>query len=216
VITVHIIILLAIVMAIFGIIGYHRGVWPEVVSLVVLIAAFTLVEKRPEQLIDLLNGLFMGVMLAIKSGLYDLSTGNLEEAKRKLEAIEKPFVGRYEGFALVVVMVVAALVGYLLGRWIKSRKSALGAALGILNGYVLCAAFLPWLSRLPKSALPLPPIRKGEGLTIEAGRRAGQVAAKLAPPPVAEWLKFKGGLPLIILMALLFILAVWLMRPRRA
>ena len=213
--TVHVLILLAIIMAIFGIIGYQRGIWPEVLSLVVLVAAFTVVEKRPEQLIAYMNGLFMGVMLVIKSGLVDLSVGDLEAARRKLEAVEKPFVGRYEGFALVIVMVTAAVIAYLLGLLIKRKKSVFGAALGILNGYVLCAAFLPWVSGLSKSALPLPPIRKGEGLAIEAGRRAGEAVAKLTLPPVLEWLTFKGGLPLIILMALLFIIAVWLMRPRR-
>jgi len=212
---VYIVILLAVIMAIFGIIGYQRGVWPEVVSLVVTIAAFIIVEKRPDQLIAYMNGFFMGAMLVIKSGLMDLNAGDLEAAARKLRAVEKPFVGEQQGFALAVVMLAAAVLGYLLGRWIKSKKSVIGGALGILNGYILCAAFLPWLSGLSKSALPVPPIRKGEGLIIESGREAGEAAVKLTPPPVLEWLTFKGGLPLIVLMALLFIFAVWLMRPRR-
>jgi len=209
----YIVIILAVIMAIFGIIGYNRGIWPELLSLVILLAAFTVVEQDPELLINLLNGLFMGIMLALKSGLVDLSAGDLEAAQRKLRAIQKPFVDKYEGFALVIVMVTAALIGYLLGLLIKNKKkSPFGAALGILNGYILAAAFLPWLSGLSKSLLPLPPIREGEGAAIEVG----EVAAKLPPPPVLEWLKFKGGLPLVILMASLFIFAVWFMRPKKA
>ena len=211
----YIVILLAIIMAIFGIIGYQRGIWPEVISLVVLLVAFTVVEKSPQRLIGYMNGLFIGVMLVFKSGLSDLNAGDLEAAKRKLEAIQAPFVGEQQGFALLVVMLVAAVIGYLLGILIKKKKSAIGAALGMLNGYILCAAFLPWLSGLSESALPLPPIRAGGGLAIDAGRQAGEAAAKLSLSPVLEWLTFKGGLPLIILMALIFIFAVWFMRPKK-
>lgn len=212
----YIVILLALIMAIFGIIGYQRGIWPEVVSLVMLLAAFTVVEKSPQRLIGYMNGLFIGLMLVLKSGLNDLNIGDLEAAAHKLRAIEKPFVEGYEGFALVIVMVVMAIIGYVLGRWIKSNKSVFGAALGILNGYILSAAFLPWLSGLSGSDLPVPLIREGEGLVIETGRQAGEAAAKLTVPAVLEWLSFKGGLPMVLLIALLAIFAVWRTRPRKA
>ena len=215
-ITVYIVILLALIMAIFGIIGYQRGIWPEVVSLVVLLAAFTVVEKSPQQLIGYMNGLFIGLMLVVKSGLNDLNAGDLESAAQKLRVIEKPFVEGYEGFALVIVMVTAAVVGYLLGLLIKKTKSVFGAALGILNGYILSAAFLPWLSGLSGSDLPVPLIRKGEGLVIETGRQAGEAATKLTLPTVLEWLSLEGGLPLVLLIALLAIFAIWRMRPKKA
>jgi len=216
VITVYIVILLALIMAIFGIIGYQRGIWPEVVSLVVLLASFTVVEKSPQRLIDYMNGLFIGMMLVLKSGLNDLNAGDLESAAHKLKAVEPPFVGGQKGFALAVVMVVMAIIGYVLGRWIKSKKSVFGAALGILNGYILSAAFLPWLSGLSGSDLPVPLIREGEGLVTETGRQAGEAAAKLTLPTVLEWLSLEGGLPLVLLIALLAIFAVWRMRPKKA
>ena len=212
----YIVILLALIMAIFGIIGYQRGIWPEVVSLVVLLAAFTVVEKSPQLVIDYMNGLFIGLMLVVKSGLNDLNAGDLESAAHKLGVIEKPFAEGYEGFALVIVMVTAAIVGYLLGLLIKKKKSVFGAALGVLNGYIFSAAFLPWLSVLSASHLPVPPIRRGEGLVIETGHQAGEAAAELTLPTMLEWLSLKGGLPLVLLIALLAIFAVWRTRPSKA
>lgn len=212
----YIVILLAVIMAIFGIIGYQRGIWPEVLSLVILIAAFMVVEKRPQQLIGYMNGLFIGVMLVIKSGLTDLSAHDLEAAARKLEAIKAPFAGEQQGWALFAVMLGAAIIGYLLGLLIKKKKSAFGAALGILNGYILCAAFLPWLTSLSRGDLPVPLIREGEGLAVDVGQKAGEAATKLSWPAMLDWLTLKGGLPLIILIALLVVFAIWRMRPKKA
>lgn len=213
----YIVILLAVIMAIFGIIGYQRGIWPEVVSLVVLLAAFTMVEQSPQRLITYMNGLYIGIMLIIKSGLTDLDVGDIAAAAAKLKSIQKPFVDERQGFALLVVMLVAAGIGYLLGRWIKSKKSPFGAALGILNGYILSAAFLPWLTSFPKSALPVPLIREGEGLAVGVGQQQGGAAAARLPwPAVLDWLTVKGGLPLVILMALLFAFAIWRMRTKKA
>jgi hypothetical protein len=213
----YVVIILAAIMAIFGIVGYRRGVRPEVASLLVLLVAFTVVERSPQRLIGYMNALYIGFNLVIKSGLNDLNAGDLEAAAAKLEAIDKPFQGAYQGFALLAVMVVAAVIGFLLGRFIKKQEpSAGGALLGLLNGYILSAAFLPWLSGLSENDLPVPFIRKGEGLSLDTGSRVGETAATLHLPPLLEWLSLKGGLPLVVLLALLFVFAVWRMRPKKA
>ena len=210
----YIVILLALVMATFGIIGYRRGVWPEVVSLIILLLGFVVVERSPQRLIGYMNALYIGFMLVLKSGLNDLSAGDLDSAAAKLRSVERPFAGGSQGFALLAIMVTAAAIGYLLGKLVKSEKSPIGGSLlGLLNGYILCAAFLPWLSGLSAGDLPLPFIRQGDGLVIGGSQGAAGVAERLTLPPVLDWLSLRGGLPLVLLLALLFVFAVWRMRP---
>lgn len=209
-------VLLAIIMAAMGIIGYRRGWRPELVNLGVLLAAFVAIEKNPQKLIDYMNGLFIGFTLLIKSGLSDLNAGDLDAAAAKLRAVDRPFQGDESGFALLLIMVAAAGLGYVLGRWIRKDASVAGAAVGVLNGYVLSAAFLPWLSGLSASDLPVPFIRQGQGLALRAGHGAGEATSGLSLPPVLEWLTLEGGLPLVVLIAALAVFAVWRARPRKA
>ena len=212
----HIVVVLAAIMAAFGIIGYRRGIWREAASLAVLLAAFAVVEKSPQQLIGYMNALYVGLVLVIKSGLNDLNAGDLEAAADKLRSVDKPFEGSYEGLALLAVMVIATIVGFLVGRLIKEQRSSIGSAvLGVLNGYILSAACLPWLSGLSRNDLPVPFIRMGEGLVVENGGRATSIASDLALPPMLDWLSLQGGLPFVALLALLFVFAVWRMRPKR-
>jgi len=209
----YIVVLLAVIMATLGIVGYRRGIWPEVVSLIILLLAFVMVERSPQQLIGYMNALYIGVMLVVKSGLNDLSAGDLDSAAAKLRSVEKPFAGGNQGFALLAIMVAAAIVGYMLGKLVRSKKSPIGGSLvGLLNGYILSAAFLPWLSGLSAGNLPVPFIRQGDGLVIGAGQRSAGVAETLTLPLVLDWLSLGGGLPLVLLLALLFIFAVWRMR----
>ena len=162
------------------------------------------------------QALYIGFALVIKSGLNDLSAGDLEAAAAKLRSVERPFADSSEGFALLAVMIAAAAIGYLLQRFIKSSGSPLGGAIvGMLNGYILSATFLPWLSGLSGSDLPVPLIRDGEGLSIGIGGKVGDAVSRLTVPSDLEWLSSKGGLPMIALLALLFIFAVWRMRPRK-
>jgi hypothetical protein len=212
-----IVVILAIILAAFAFIGYRRGIWREVASLAMLLGTFTVVEESPQPLIRHMDALYTEVMLAVKSGLGDLSAGDLEASVAKLEAIEKPFAGRFEGLAPLAVMFAAAAGGYLVGRLIKSKQSSFrGAVLGMLNGYVLSASFLPWLPELTDGDLPLPFAREGEGLLTAAGREVGEAAASLTSPTVLEWLSLNGGLPLAAILALLFTFAVWRMKPKKA
>ena len=212
----YIIILLAVIMAIFGIVGFRRGIWPEIVSLIILLVAFVIVERNPQRLIGYMNALYIGFQLVLKSGLNDLSAGDLDSAAAKLRSVERPFQGGSQGFALLAIMVAAAVAGYALGKLVKSGKSPIGGSLlGLLNGYILSAAFLPWLSGLSARDLPVPFIRPGDGLMLGGGSQAAGAAQRLTLPPVLDWLTLRGGLPLVLLLALLFVFAVWRMRPKK-
>jgi len=211
-----IVMLMAVVMAISGVIGYRRGLRPALLNLATLVAGFFVVERDPQRLIDSMNALFVGLALVVRTGLGEVSAGDMEAAARKLQSVSAPFTGQNTGLALAIVMALAAVLGWLLGHRIKTKPSAIGAAVGIANGYVLAAAFMPWLTTISADALPVPFIRKGQGLPTLSLGRLGGVASKLALPPVLEWLSFEGGLPLIIVVGALAIFAVWRMKPKRS
>ena len=109
------ILLLATIMAIFGVLGYLKGSKWAFISLMILSVAFILVENKPETVIATLNGLYMGVMLTLKGGLGALASGDLEAAKAALEDIEKPFTDQNQNLALLLVIFGAVLIGLILG-----------------------------------------------------------------------------------------------------
>jgi len=132
------------VMAVCGIIGYKKGFWPTAVALGILLFTLMVFDKGMDKIISMMNGLFMGIMLVFKSGLTDLSTGNLESAAAKLESIQKPFSDQKTAFALVIVVGGAIFLGWLVGLLFKnSQPSVWGLLLGLVYGWVLCATFLP-------------------------------------------------------------------------
>lgn len=168
--------LLATIMAAFGIYGYQRGTLTMLISLGILWVAVFLVETRPEQLLTYLNGLYIGAMLVFKSGLNDLASGNLDSAAAKLESIEKPFTGPTADLGLLIIILGAVLMGLLASLLLKKKhKTGIGGAiLGIGYGYLLSAAILPLLG-FPAGLLPIPFIRPFDPTMPEP-----------SPPPAGE------------------------------
>lgn len=180
------IIALASIMAVLGIVGYQWGTRAISAALVILLAAFAVVERYPGKIVTLMNGLYMGTMLVFKSGLSDIAGGNVEAAGQKLSAIQKPFVGPREGLALLVVILAAVVIGLLLSRfrWLKGPSSVLAALLGLAYGYVLSASFLPGLFRLRNCVLPVPVIRSQSCSLAETAQAAAVTATGEASPVV--------------------------------
>lgn len=153
-------ILLAAIMAAFGIYGYLRGTLTMLISLGILWVAIFLVETRPEQLLTYLNGMYIGAMLVFKSGLNDLASGNLDSAAAKLESINKPFSGPTADLGLLLIIIGAIVAGFLASLLVKKKRKPgiWGAILGIVYGYLVAAAVLPILG-LPAGLLPIPFVR---------------------------------------------------------
>lgn len=136
--------IVAALMAVFGIIGFRKGFWPMLAALAILWFALMIFNNGMSKIISLMNGLFMGIMLVFKSGLTDLSTGDLESAAAKLESIQKPFTGERTLLALIIVVGAAIVIGWLVGLLFRSSPPSIwGMLLGLLYGYVLAATFLP-------------------------------------------------------------------------
>lgn len=204
-------ILLASIMAAFGIIGYLRGTRPMVLSLVIFLMVVVLVEIRSEELITLLNGMYIGVMLVLKSGLNDIASGNLDSAAAKLEDIQRPFVGTTANLGLLLIVLMGVLFSLLIGLLIKKRKpSVIGAILGIVYGYLVAAAILPLLG-LPAGLLPIPFLRPFDPTMPEpsatpdtAAEDTGGLLETLAQPGTASMI----ALVIMVSMAAILLLSV--------
>jgi hypothetical protein len=152
-------------MAIFGIYGYKRGFWPMVLSLVLLFVAALVVRRGADTIIKYMNGLWMGGMLVLKSGLNDIASGDLDSAAAKLESIQKPFVDQREWFAYLLIIGGAVFLGWLLGFLFRNSKSSIwGMLVGLVYGYVLAAALVPLV--LGFSAWFLPIFGVGESQAV--------------------------------------------------
>lgn len=187
-------ILLAAIMAVFGIYGYLRGTVTMLVSLGILWIAIFLVETRPEQLLTYLNGLYIGAMLVFKSGLNDLASGNLDSAAAKLESINKPFTGPTADLGLLLIIVGAVILGLLASLLLKKKRKPgiWGAVLGIVYGYLIAAAVLPILG-LPAGLLPIPFLRPFDPTMPEASTapadetaESGDLLTTLSQPGVVS------------------------------
>ena len=108
------VLLLATTMAIFGTLGYLKGSRWIFISLLILLLAFIAIKLVPDQIVSLLNGLYMGVMLTLNGGLGAIASGDLDAAKETLSSIEKPFTAENENFALLLVILGAVGFGLLL------------------------------------------------------------------------------------------------------
>lgn len=154
-------VVLASVMAAFGIIGYQKGWLAMLVMFAILFITVAAIETAPETIIQLMNGLYIGTMLVFKSGLNDLASGDLDSAAAKLEAIEKPFQGATVDAGLFLVLMGGVLIGFLVALLFRKRRKGrvLGAGIGIAYGYLLSAAALPLVLGIPAGNLPIPFLR---------------------------------------------------------
>jgi hypothetical protein len=125
------------IMAIFGVYGYRRGIWPMVVALGVLLFAVLLITRAPEQLARYFNAVYMATILLFKGGLGAIAQGNLDSAKALLGSVPKPFSGEDAKWALFIVLVMATVFGILLSLLIKAKPSVWGLMLGLFYGFVL-------------------------------------------------------------------------------
>ncbi len=136
-------------LAFFGWIGARRGVWPEVVLLVVTVGFWVLLQERGTFVVRITN--FAGKFLVL------LQSGALggEDTGAALEVVQQaPNIitdDNVDGF-LFLVWATIVLITFIVGsdrRWSKHNKHKIAAiALGVANGIVFAALLLPVLARL--------------------------------------------------------------------
>ncbi|MEA3335632.1 MAG: hypothetical protein U9R25_06945 [Chloroflexota bacterium] len=178
---------LASIMAIFAVMGYLNGTRWAIISLIVLLIAAFLVERMPDLIVDTFNGIYMGIMLAIKGGLGDVASGDLNSAGAKLESVEPLFSGDSERFALLLVIGFAVAIAVILAIIIKEKSEVFGGILGLFYGYILAAVSIPLIFGISGALFPLPFIRSGSGTgtasaTVSSASVFDQFMASLANP----------------------------------
>jgi len=96
------ILLIATTMAIFGTLSYLKGSNWAFISLLILLAAFVAIKVAPDQIVAVLNGIYVGVMVTLNGGLGAIASGDVDALKESLSSIDKPFTGENEDYALVL------------------------------------------------------------------------------------------------------------------
>ena len=202
------ILLIATTMAIFGTLSYLKGSKWAFISLLILLAAFVAIKVASDQIVAVLNGLYVGVMVTLNGGLGAIASGDVDALKESLSSIDKPFTGENEDYALVLFTLGAVAFGLLLYLIMKKKKSTVFALiLGLTYGYVLMAAVLPLVTNIPATSLPVPiiqPSGKSEQVAQQAQSQADQLWETLATPQNIQILT---GL-IIVFIALFLILTV--------
>ena len=200
------VLLLATTMAIFGTLGYLKGSRWIFISLLILLLAFIAIKLVPDQIVSLLNGLYMGVMLTLNGGLGAIASGDLDAAKETLSSIDKPFTAENENFALLLVILSAVGFGLLLYLIMKKNKpSVFGLILGLVYGYVLAAAVVPLMTNIAPSKIPVPiiqPAERSAAVAQQAQNGFDQLLATLSTPQNIQILSLLIGVFIVLLLLL--------------
>jgi len=156
-----VVIILATVMAIFGVISYQRGTKSSVFLTIMVLLELLLMDHLGNKLIKLVNGINYGLHFTLSGGLQALGgSGDKAEAiKRVTQSMGKvqPLIKESEaGIGLALIFSILVIIVILLGgiKWFKSQPSGLGLMLGLVSGYLVSAHLLGIL--LPEAGLQLP------------------------------------------------------------
>jgi LPXTG-motif cell wall-anchored protein len=198
--------LIGTTMAIFGTLSYLKGSKWAFIALLILLLAFVAIKVASDQIVALLNGLYVGVMIMLKGGLGAIASGDVDALKEILSSIDKPFTGENEDYALVLFILGAVAFGLLLYLIMKKKKSTVFALiLGLTYGYVLMAAVLPLVTNIPATSLPVPiiqPSGKSEQVAQQAQSGANQLLETLSSPQSIQILTFVIGAFIVLLLLL--------------
>jgi hypothetical protein len=200
------VIILATVMAVFGVLGYQRGGRSSLVTLIITGLGMLVLSLQSGRVVSLINGIGVGVRFALAGGLTAMGGGDNSDAMTKALAAARAApklipADRPEIVALAllgILVFVALLLGLL--KWFRRPASVLGLILGLLNGYLLSAYVLG--SLFPQFAiLPSPLLPKAAAQAV-AARPATPASAGLEPLALLSGLVGSKELPLIATLAL--------------
>lgn len=154
-------IVLATIMALFGVIGYLRGAKSSLFTALVIWVGLVLITQFGSKIATTINGLVFAVVFVLSGGLAALGGGGdraaaLDEVLKKMPDPPKLVNPDGTGIGIIAVFVLLAVAGFLLGmlKIFKSKSSVWGLLIGLVNGYVLSAYLLPRI--LPEAGLRLP------------------------------------------------------------
>lgn len=200
--TLPIFLLAATSIAIFATIGYLKGARWGFISLLVLFGTLLLIDKAPEQIVMLLNGLYTGIMLVLNGGLGAIASGDTDALKEVLSGIDKPFEGASEKYAFLLVIAMAVGFTLILAAIMTSKKGVFGLVWGFVYGYLLAAGVIPLISAVPAGTLPFPILYPAERQPGEVQAATNALWTRLAEPEAIGTLTLVIGLLLVLFLLL--------------
>jgi hypothetical protein len=152
-------IVLAVVMAAFGIYGYQRGTKVSLLMVGMVVGALLLMSIFGEQVAALINGLAKALQFVFSGGLQALGNGG-DSAGAVLSHMRstKPLVSSESpGAGVIMILGTAIVIAFLLGllNGLRGSPSFAGLVLGLISGYLVTAYLLAALA-LETAILPLP------------------------------------------------------------
>lgn len=157
------ILILATVMALFGVLGYQRGTKSTLFTSALLLIGLLALSRAAGMIATLVNGLNFAVRFVFAGGLQALAaedrTAALEAAFERVGSVTQLIrvsdTGLASGPGMILVLLLLIAAALLLGmlKVLRSRPSVLGLFLGLGIGYVLTAFLIRVL--LPDTPLQL-------------------------------------------------------------
>jgi hypothetical protein len=175
-------ILLATLMALFGVLGYQHGTRTGIFTAGAVYLIALVLDRFAGRVRSLVNGLYFGVRFVLAGGLPALGgVGDRGEAiNRVITSMGevRPLIGENGGlgFALVFGLLVACVVLVGRSKWLKTRSSWGGLWSGLVSGYVASAYLVGTL--LPEAGVRFP-------LPLVEGAAAARPAVPAAAPAAA-------------------------------
>ncbi len=188
---------LSLVVGVFAWLGYKGGYKRWMLYLAGIFSFYAMLYDNPirDKSIEMLNGLYVGIILAVRGGLGPLGRGDLEAAKALIKGVHAPLSNDPPtGMILGIVIIVLVL---LIGSWskLKGGPSLIGAVLGASVGYIMAVTFAPSLP----SSLPLYPWKMQVKGTSAAGN-------DIVAQTINDLTKMNLDLKLIIIVSIVVVL----------
>lgn len=195
----------------FGWIGYRRGSVSEVWFFAITIASWVLLQERGTIVVRLTNFAGKFVVLVRSGGL----TGEGEDAIRALAEAPNVITDENQDGFLFLVWALVVLSTFLATsdpRIMKRSKSKTwGVIFGVLNGIVLAAILLPYLSRALQTAPEIQAQNAALGGLFALVSRLWELSSA-ALQTVWSWIVTMPPTGWLVVITILLLLIAWPMR----
>lgn len=152
-------IVLAAFMAIFGVVGYLRGLRAAFFVLVLTLLAVAITGSLGDVLIRYINAFGKGFRFLLSGGMSALTgEGGAEEALQALKNAPPLVEDTNEPLVLGLLFVIVVLLALLLSGipYFKGKRSVFGLFLGLLAGYVVTGTIIRAVTPELSGLVPLP------------------------------------------------------------
>lgn len=156
-------ILLATIMALFGVLGYLRGVKSSLLTTAVIWLSVVLISQAREAIARTVNGLNFAVRFVLAGGLGALGGGGdrtaaLEEVLKRVGTVKPLINPDGSGIGMLIVFLLFVAAGILLGalKFLRGKASPWGMLVGLAGGYAVSMFVLSRLAG-PETAGPAAP-----------------------------------------------------------